>query len=220
MWLWLAWVFVGLTALAVGKNQRWLEILTKPTVMVVLILYLVSEGGGQGALVWFVLGLIFSLVGDVFLLWPDRWFLAGLAAFLLAQIAYLIGFNLPPSPLSWWGLGLALIVGYGSARILRRLMEALHEKGQESLRGPVLAYGVAIALMLLSALLKLSDAGWGETPAVLVAGGALLFFLSDVILAWNRFVAPVRQGRLLNMVLYHLGQVGIAAGVAIQFGGG
>ncbi len=220
MWLWLALIFAALTALAIGKGLRPLEIVAKPAVMVALMVHLWMAGGVQGALLWFVLGQALSLAGDVFLLWPDRWFLAGLAAFLLTQIAYVIGFNLSPSPLSWWGLVLALIVGYGSARILRRLLSALRQKGQNALRWPVTLYGVAIALMLLSALLKLSDAGWGEESSLLVAGGAFLFFLSDLVLAWDRFVEPIRHGRLLNIVLYHLGQIGIAAGVVIQFAGG
>ena len=38
------------------------------------------------------------------------------------------------------------------------------------------------------------------------------------ILAWNKFVSPVKNGRVLNITLYHLGQIGLIAGVISQFG--
>jgi uncharacterized membrane protein YhhN len=36
--------------------------------------------------------------------------------------------------------------------------------------------------------------------------GAVLLFASDGILGWNRFVVPLRHGRLLTRIPYHLGQ--------------
>jgi len=46
--------------------------------------------------------------------------------------------------------------------------------------------------------------------------GAFLFYISDLILAWNRFVAPIQNGRLLNIVAYHLGQIALIVGVAMH----
>jgi hypothetical protein len=51
-----------------------------------------------------------------------------------------------------------------------------------------------------------------------VSVGAFLFFISDVILAWNKFVSPIKNGRILNIAAYHLGQIGLIAGVIIQYG--
>ena len=45
----------------------------------------------------------------------------------------------------------------------------------------------------------------------------MLFFISDTLLAWNRFVAPIRHQRVLIMSTYHLGQMGLALGAALQF---
>jgi hypothetical protein len=36
-------------------------------------------------------------------------------------------------------------------------------------------------------------------------------------LAWNKFVSPIRNGRILNMLSYHVGQIGLIAGVISQF---
>ncbi len=217
MWTLLtALVFAALTALATWKMNRGLEFVAKPAVMILLLIYLWTAGL-QGALLWFALGMFFSLVGDALLLWLDRLFLFGLAAFLLAQVAYVIGFNSPASPVSLWGLALAVIIGLGSARVLRRILLALAEKGQTRMRLPVAVYGTVIALMLLSAMLKLTDPGWGAGSSLLVALGAFLFFLSDIVLAWLKFVAPIQNGRVVNIGLYHIGQICIAAGVVMQF---
>lgn len=218
MWYLLAALpFAALTALAVWKRNRSLEVFAKPAVMIALFISLWTSAGLEGAPFWFGLGMLFSLAGDVFLLWDDRLFLHGLAAFLLAQIAYIVGFNLPASPLSIWGLALAVVIGMGAARLLRRILAALAEKGEAGMRLPVMIYGAAISLMLLSAMLKLGDAAWKTGASLLVALGAFLFYLSDIVLAWNRFVASIRNGRVLNIALYHLGQILIAAGVAVQF---
>jgi hypothetical protein len=45
----------------------------------------------------------------------------------------------------------------------------------------------------------------------------MLFFYSDAILAWIKFVAPIKNGRMMNMITYHLGQIALIAGVLIQF---
>ena len=77
---------------------------------------------------------------------------------------------------------------------------------------------MVITLMLLSALLTLNNPVWKTSASGLVAGGAILFYFSDVLLAWNKFVNPIKNGRLANMILYHLGQAALVAGVIIQFG--
>ncbi len=84
---------------------------------------------------------------------------------------------------------------------------------------PVGIYATVITLMLLSAFLSLYNREWNVFAAALVSGGAILFYFSDVVLAWNKFVNPVKNGRVINMVLYHLGQAGLAAGIVVQFGG-
>ena len=209
--------FAALTAFATWKTNRRLEFVAKPAVMVTLFVYLWTSIGLRGAALWFGLGILLSLLGDVLLLWLDRLFVYGLAAFLLAQGAYVIGFNLPVSPISLWGLLLAVIIGLGGARILRRILSALMEQGRARMRIPVTVYGVALSLMLLSAMLKLTDPAWGAGASLLVALGAFLFYLSDIILAWLKFVTPIQNGRVLNISLYDLGQILLVAGVVMQF---
>ena len=147
----------------------------------------------------------------------DRLFLAGLIAFLLAHVAYVIGFNTPFPALSTWGFILAFMIGISGVRVIRQIVAPLHAKGQAGLRIPILLYALVISLMLLSAMLKLTDTTWQAGAALLVALGAFLFYLSDIILAWIKFVAPIQNGRIYNILTYHLGQIALIAGVVIQF---
>ena len=148
----------------------------------------------------------------------DRLFLAGLVAFLLAHIAYLIGFNIPVPEISSWGIFLAIVIGLGGSRVMRRIIAPLASKGQARMRMPVIIYSVVISLMLLSAMMKMTDITWNTQAAVLVSIGAFFFYLSDIILAWNKFVAPIQYGRIYNIGAYHLGQIMLIAGVIPQFG--
>jgi uncharacterized membrane protein YhhN len=213
-----AFVFAALEALAVWKNNRHLEYVAKPAVMIALFFWLWTSAGLNGASVWFGLGILFSLAGDVLLMLSlDHLFLAGLIAFLFAHVTYVIGFNTQLPALSAWGFLLAFMIGIGGVRILRRIIAPLQAQGQAGLRIPILIYGFVISIMLLSAMLKLTDVSWKAGAALLVSVGAFLFYLSDIILAWLKFIAPIKNGRIYNILAYHLGQIALIAGVVMQF---
>jgi len=201
--------------------KKWtrLEYLAKPAVMIVLLLWLWTTTGLGGAALWFGLGILLSLTGDILLMISlDRLFLAGLIAFLLAHLAYLIGFNIPIPEISAWGFVLAIIVGLGGVRVMRRIVAPLTSSGQARMRMPIIIYSAVISLMLLSAMMKMTEITWNTNAAALVGVGAFLFYISDIILAWNKFVAPIQNGRIYNIGAYHLGQIMLIAGVIAQFG--
>lgn len=203
--------------LAVWKGWRKVDVLAKPITMIALFGFLLKTGGLVGSLWWFGLGLLFSLAGDVFLLLSDRWFIGGLVAFLLAHVFYTIGFNTPTPQLMTFGLGVALVYAIMAARLYRRIAAGLVAKGKASLRLPVLVYSTVITIMLLSATLTLFRPDWTTKAALLAFAGAALFFISDVILAFNRFVQPIKNGRVMNMAAYHLGQIALIVGAITQF---
>jgi uncharacterized membrane protein YhhN len=210
---------------AVARGWKKVEYIAKPAVMLLLlgILTLVC-GFSCLPLICFGLGIFFSLAGDVFLMvsytrFSDRWFIPGLIAFLLAHVSYIIGLNTPlPDVSPIWSLGVAFILALTAARILRRILAGIRQKGLLRMVRPVGIYGMVITLMLLSAMLTLFNSAWSASASGLVALGATLFYFSDVLLAWNKFVNPIRNGRLANMILYHLGQFALVAGVILQFG--
>ena len=217
-------VAAGIDWLAVAKGWKKTEYIAKPATMLLLFGWLALAGGfGVTPLICFGLGLLCSLAGDIFLMlsyarFSDRFFLPGLAAFLLAHVAYIIGLNIPFGQASpGWAIGIGFILGLTAARLLQRIITGVRTKGLRRMVAPVVAYGTIITLMLLSALLTLYRADWTTSTSGLVSLGAILFYTSDVILAWNKFVRPIRNGRVINMAAYHLGQIALIAGVVLQF---
>jgi alkenylglycerophosphocholine/alkenylglycerophosphoethanolamine hydrolase len=214
-------VAAGTDWVAVAKGWKKIETIAKPATMVLLFIYLAVAGGfGATPLIFFGLGIFFSLAGDIFLMGvSDRWFLPGLAAFLLAHGSYIIGLNTPfalSSPL--WATCIGILLAITAGRVLRRILTGVREKGLQELVVPVMVYGTVITLMLLSAILTFYRLGWKTSASGLVSLGAILFYLSDIILAWNKFVTPINYGRVMNMIAYHLGQIALITGIVLQFG--
>jgi uncharacterized membrane protein YhhN len=224
----LLFIFVLASAVAdwvaVARNWKRIEYIFKPVTMLLLFAYLAQAGGFRTtALTCFGLGILFSLAGDIFLMisyarFSNRWFLPGLAAFLLAHVVYIIGLNTPLGNLSpILAIGIGILLAITAARLLRRILAGVQEKGLTRLVLPVAAYGMIITLMLLSAILTIYRPDWKTSASGLVSAGAVLFYASDLVLAWNKFVKPVRNGRVLNMALYHLGQIALIVGAVVQF---
>ena len=219
LWLILALIFAFLEAIAVSKNLRRLEYLAKPTVMVCLFLWLYSNTGLQGNIFWFGLGVLLSLVGDVLLMIsPDRMFLFGLIAFLFVHIFYITGFREELATINAWSLILAVFIAINIGRLLRRIVAAMRAKGEDKLIVPVILYGTVISGMLYAAMSTIYNPTWKTNAAFFVSAGAFLFCASDTILAWNKFVSPIKNRRVWNITMYHLGQIGLVAGVIAQFG--
>jgi alkenylglycerophosphocholine hydrolase len=219
IWLILALIFAFFEAIAASKNVHRLEYIAKPAVMICLFLWLYTSTGLQGNALWFALGILLSLVGDVLLMLSlDRLFLLGLIAFLFAHIFYITGFRVELMVINAWSLIVLLIIAINVSRLIRRIVGAMRAKGDDKLVIPVIIYGTVISIMLYAAIATIYDSAWTTSAAFLVSVGALLFVTSDVILAWNKFVSPLKNGRVWNIALYHLGQIGLIAGVIRQFG--
>ncbi len=74
---------------------------------------------------------------------------------------------------------------------------------------PVCVYALVLATMMHRAYDR-SAAAVGRSSWVLCFVGALLFVLSDSVLAWDRFVHPVAAARVIVMTTYYAGQLLIA----------
>ncbi len=219
-WLILAVLAAVLQALALYTGRKSWQTLTKPAVMVFLFAWLAMATGLGGAALWFGVGMLLCLAGDVLLIFEDRFFVFGLAVFLLGHVAYIVGFNIPLPAFDFFGVLLAVFIAILGGQVFRKIQAGLVEKKLLRLRRPVMAYSVVISMMLLSAMLTLFRTDWRPGAALLAATGAGAFLVSDVILAFNKFVSPIKNGRMLNIAIYHLGQILLAAGVVLQFGRG
>lgn len=173
---------------AVARGWRLLEYVAKPATLGFLLLY---AAAGPDASRYLIAALMLSLLGDVYLMLPEQLFPAGLVAFLLAHLAYIADFEAAPLARAGW----FLVVAGASVPLARRIIRAVRAL---PVRIGVGLYMAAISLMVASAIAS------GE---IMAAVGALLFFVSDALIALDRFVAPIAGGRLAIIVTYHLGQL-------------
>ena len=204
----LALVSAALHIPAEYGGPRWRVYVFKPlTTTLILAIGCLAAASVEPRYQWaIVVGLVFSLAGDVFLMLPGDRFIAGLVAFLLAHIAYIVAFTTgaPLGSAPWLLLPVAVV----AAVILRVLWPGLGR-----LKVPVTIYVIVIVVMTWTALARASAL---TSPATLLAAvGAMLFLASDAILALNRFGKPFRAGRALNLATYFAGQWLIALSVAL-----
>jgi alkenylglycerophosphocholine/alkenylglycerophosphoethanolamine hydrolase len=209
-------IFAVLDWVAVERNWKPVEYVAKPATMLAVLLWIWLSAGFGGGMLWFTVGVIFCLAGDVFLMLPPKLFILGLLAFLVGQLCYVVGFNTSAPYLNLWGVFLIIVLGIYMGWLYPRLAASLTEKGKNRLKIPVLIYATVISVMVYSALMTFSRPGWATVAALSASIGALLFYTSDSILAWDRFVNPLSHGRLRTMIFYHLGVIGIVLGAILH----
>ena len=192
---------------AVGKRYFHLEYLLKPLTLTLLIVAAASADLGPGQA--FVVGaLVLGLLGDVGLLLSrgpdaDPPFVLGLAAFLLGHLFYLVAFG--RHGLHWlFAIAGVLVVGGAAALALVPVLRGVRERAGQELAVVVGGYSAVLGAMAVLAV---------ATGSVLTAMGGVLFLASDLVLARDRFVHPVRRGLLLVIITYHLAQLLIVIGL-------
>jgi uncharacterized membrane protein YhhN len=147
---------------------------------------------------------------------PRDMFIFGLLAFLLGHIFYIVGLNNTAPFLNLLGVILIIVLAAYLWWLYPKLAGGLVSKGKSGLKLPVLIYSLVISLMVYSALMTWTRAGWSTISALTVSVGAILFYASDSMLAWDRFLKPLSHARLRVMVTYHLGQMGIILGAILH----
>lgn len=181
---------------SVATRNRPVLLVTKPLTMVFLIGLAVSiDTAAGGTRAWFIVALVLSLAGDVFLMLEPDQFVAGLASFLGAHLAYIVGlvladFAIVPGLVAFV-VAVALLAPIG-----RPILNGARATDQR-LAIPVAAYIAVISVMVVTA---------AATTTLLALAGAISFFASDAVLGWNRFVTAIPRGRLITMITYHTGQ--------------
>jgi uncharacterized membrane protein YhhN len=149
---------------------------------------------------------------------PKDMFIFGLLSFLVGHVCYILGLNNIAPYINLWGGFLVILLGAYLVWLYPKLAGGLNEKAKTALKIPVLIYSLVISLMVYSALMTWTRPGWSSVAALLVSLGAVLFFASDSMLAWDRFLKPLSHARLRVMLTYHLGQIGIIVGALIHAG--
>lgn len=212
---WVAFPLAILNWVCIAAHWTTLQNISKPATIVVLILWFLAETrtiahGWSSPRTWFLVGLVFSLGGDVLLIPSGSgYFDAGLACFLAAHVCYIVGFNRP-----WVAPGrltavFALVLGTYAVLLYRHLYP--HLPG--AMKIIVAVYATALTLMALSSLETWRRSDWVPIAALLASAGGLIFLSSDSMLALNRFITTKKDNELAVMMTYYLGQFGIVSGV-------
>ncbi len=191
-----------LTILGKYRGPLWLIYLFKPLAMVFILTIAIRAAIGNWELyqISLVVGLLFSLAGDVFLMLPSDRFLPGLVSFLVAHVFYIVAFtSVDGFAFSWLFLPYLL---YGV------IMVYVLWPHLGKMCGPVLLYMIVILVMGWQAgeLWHQARDEW----RLLVAIGALLFLLSDSTLALNRFRRPFAAAEAIKLSTYFAAQALLA----------
>lgn len=160
-----------------------------------------------------LIGLLFSFGGDMALMFQEhrKPFVIGLILFLLAHIVYAVVFTLLGrfSALDLLSGFVLLVVGVG--------FYALIQANLGSMRIPVILYIVVISIMVHRAVSTFANPAIDTGQALTITAGAIVFYISDVILAASRFWRSWRYHRI-SLAFYYTGQTLIAL-AASTFGG-
>lgn len=187
--------------LSVASGHSKVEAIAKPLVIVPLIVAVIGAAPDPDAIRWLVAaGLAAGMVGDILLLPRFDQFIGGLGAFLVGHLLYIAAFvavgTAAPALVAGIAIGSAILWGIG-----RPIVDGV---AGSKLAIPVAAYIATIGVMIITGV---------GTAVWLIAGGAVLFALSDGLLGTDRFVTPRPDRRVWVHVTYQVAQISIAAGV-------
>lgn len=220
-------VFAGFISDWLAVFLGWIKIrpYTKVLALFILIIWTLSafdlNPGRLG--LFLILALTFGLLGDFLLLFPRKFFKWGLGAFLLGHLTYLTLFYvlirlgrvaglIARTPIwAWFGAGgivvIALIV------FNRVIIQDMREPRPWWLFQVALyLYAVCLSAMMVAGFLAADLFKFGGMGVWSLALGGTLFFISDFILAYDRFVRPFKKAHILIMITYHLAQFSLAVG--------
>ncbi len=189
------------------SNNSWVETITKPIPVLCMALWLVLQPSKERIQWAMIAGLLLSAAADVVI---SLHFVAGVAVFLLAHIAYIIAFLQDSRrPFLWRGL---LAFGYGITVYM--YLTTAGDLG--ALAVPVLLYALVISTMLWRAAARVGVAEISERSGWSGFLGAAFFVLSDTLLIVKMVVGPIPFEGFSVMLTYWIGQLGITFSAAWQ----
>lgn len=196
-WYYLFFADLLVELIAIGGGWTQVAFITKPLLMILLLVWFFNNVPKDLPLRYFIAtALFFSWSGDIFLMLESNgsvWFMLGLGSFLLAHMMYILFFLRVRKKEKLTGLRLpvfACVVIYVST-----LCVAL--------------YAITIGTMLVAAFYAFHP---NQAAANACITGAILFVMSDSLLAINKFYQPFTGAGILIMLTYALAQFAITKG--------
>jgi len=215
IWITLFLLVLLVNLIAVYSNSESLQFIVKPLLMPLLAIYLLlrTNTANSNLKGWIFLALFFSWAGDIFLLFEERgsnFFLFGLSAFLVAQVFYIVFFHNIRMREYIRGNALLLLLVIVYYSILINVLSPY----LGNMKLPVRIYGVVLSFMVMLAMHTML--GKNKKAALWMTMGAILFVVSDSLLAFNKFFSPFNNAGVVTMLTYGLAQLFITEG-AIRY---
>lgn len=199
-------------------DGRWLHWIAKPlaTLLIAAIVWR-ADAAPPGYRRAILLGMAFSCIGDIALMLPFDAFVPGLIAFLLAHVCYIVAFR------AGFRAGRGLLFAAALLAVFAGInLAGLWPLLPNDLRIPVVVYVVVLALMATLALArawtKNAATPSAPTSARWAAIGAVLFVVSDSVLAWDRFGGGLPAATLCVLSTYYAAQYCIARSASPDIG--
>ncbi len=181
-----------------------LHLICKPALLITLLFYYIAvqRESGKRLSRGIVLALVFSWGGDVLLMnTGEIYFILGLLAFLVAHVFYIFTFRQFRDEDTTQALRGLHRIRFAFPIILfgTGLIVVLYPNLGDMLM-PVMVYALVLTLMVLNALFRFKRTS--AASFALVFGGAILFMISDSLLAVNKFLEPVSYSGFWIMSTY------------------
>jgi len=203
-------LLLGLLYYEKKQDRKPLLIVKSVLSLLFVVTALLQAHPSQAYYHYLLAGLIFCLIGDIFLALPQkRAFMAGLVAFLVGHVFYIFGFSSLTQVDDWVSPWLFIIFGL-SAFIFLRLRPHL-----KSMLIPVLFYILVITVMVSGAWAVFWKSSFPISGSVFILIGSLCFYCSDIFVARNKFIKEEYRNRLLGLPLYYTGQFLLAFSIGL-----
>ncbi len=203
-----------ITWFAAATRRMKLYKITKPLVILPLIVWFSLRGDTEPPYLYFIIALSFSLLGDIALaFWRKTTFFIGMGLFAFAHLFYSIGYSQWPTP--WLPLGSLLLVP--SLVILFGTLAYRPAASKDPHMKTYFRYGLIYGVFLLTTLIMAINSfwreGWSLIPATMTLVGAILFVASNILLAIESLDYTQKNVRFWVISLYHLSQFLITSSV-------
>lgn len=195
-----------------------LHLVAKPLLLIVLLAYFYVSLEGRSDKITKLIswGLVFSWVGDVLLMFEAQdplFFMGGLGAFMTTHILYILAFKTVVTDSSRSIFKTRIIAIFPFVLIGGFLYYTLYPNLHE-LKIPVFIYTAVIITMVIFALNRIGSVNIASFR--LVYYGAIIFMMSDLLLAINKFLLPIEHAGVYIMGTYILAQGLIVGGVLVE----
>ena len=197
------------------KDNDKIAYVFKPLLMPMLILFyifgVIEATGAITNVNWLIIiALLGGMLGDIFLMLKneEKWFLFAMVAFLINQIFYIISFFLSITTYSTFNPWVLFLLGPTLLILLFTVPRFLNKLGDMKI--PVLVYMVAILLMHIAALIRLSTVQ--GIASILIFIGSISFIFSDSCIAVNKWAREFTNAPLIITTTYLMAQFYITLG--------